>query len=83
MAKRIIDAQGRVLIPAHIRKALNMTDGKFVEVTQNGNGVMITPSEHRCDICGRIIGNHKQYKSKKVCIPCMKALNGGKEHDND
>lgn len=50
---RRLDGQGRVILPAHIRKALNLGQDSTVtiEMTEDGE-IRIKPAEERCCICG-------------------------------
>lgn len=50
---RRLDAQGRVILPSHIRKAMNLTESSVVEITMNeDSSVTIRPAEKRCCVCG-------------------------------
>lgn len=52
-ANRCIDPQGRILIPSHIREALNIKPGKNMDITLTDAGTIeIRPQEERCIICG-------------------------------
>lgn len=79
---RRLDGQGRVILPSHIRKTLNL--GKDSEViigiTRDGT-ITITPAEARCSVCskklngtskirGIAIGNEEKY----VCPSCYENL---------
>lgn len=74
---RKLDGQGRVILPSYIRKALNLTQDSAVtiEMTDMG-GILITPEQKRCCICGeRVVGKtHKTIKSwngdKYICAIC-------------
>ena len=50
---RLLDAQGRVILPSHIRKALNLKTGSPVHVEMADDGtITISPAQARCAICG-------------------------------
>ena len=48
-----MDAQGRVLIPPHIRKELDLNAGQKVTVSLERGVIKIRPAEERCAICGK------------------------------
>lgn len=51
--KRVkVDAQGRVLIPPHIRKELGLNAGQVVEVSLEDGIIQILPTGDRCYVCG-------------------------------
>lgn len=49
---RRIDRQGRVILPSHIRKALNLQTDSAVTVELTDRGILVTPAEKRCCVCG-------------------------------
>lgn len=48
-----MDAQGRVIIPPHIRKELGINAGQKVTVSLNRGVIQIRPAEERCAVCGK------------------------------
>lgn len=78
---RYIDSTGRIILPVHIRKALNLTEGRCVEIEMDGGEIRIKPIEERCCICGGIVKG-KPYtqaitvngEKKYVCAQCFTAL---------
>lgn len=74
---RYLDAQGRVILPSHIRKALNLTAGKVVEVDLDRDGtIRITPTEERCVLCGEPVTDKEHIKvaGKNICASCARAI---------
>ena len=79
---RRLDGQGRVILPAHIRNALNLTADSSVSIEMEDDGsIRIRPSEERCCVCGQgIIGiPHNQKitvrgEVKYVCRDCFVGL---------
>ena len=71
-----MDAQGRVILPPHIRKELNLHAGQTVSVTLEGDTITIRPTEERCGFCGEtatdkyIIGP----KYTRICRNCALAI---------
>ena len=80
--KRYLDAQGRVILPNHIRKALNLKKGSLVTVTLNDDGTInIKPEAKRCHICGANISDEdhslkigSSLDPKFVCNGCVNKI---------
>lgn len=76
--KRRIDDQGRIIIPNHIRKDLNLVPGTLVEVGMDEDKtITVRPTADNCCICGKSLEG-KDYlnvtKTKKMCVDCAKAV---------
>lgn len=71
-----MDAQGRVILPPHIRKELNLNAGQLVTVTLEGGTITIQPAEERCALCGE--ATKEKYligpKEERICANCAKAI---------
>ena len=71
-----MDAQGRVILPPHIRKELNLNAGQTVNVSLENGTIKIRPAEERCVFCGAaaqdkyIIGPTE----KRICRSCALAI---------
>lgn len=48
-----MDAQGRVILPPHIRKELNLHAGQQVIVSLEAGVIQIRPAEDVCALCGK------------------------------
>lgn len=78
---RIIDKSGRVLIPNHIREALDLVPGNHVDIVLEDDGsIRIRVEEARCIICGESV-EHKEHAEldkgsgrKYVCGECLGLL---------
>ncbi len=80
-ATRLVDDQGRVLIPPHIRKSLNLAPGNTVEIDMDPGGtIKIRPVGERCCICGESVdGKHRaEIKAgpvkKHICYNCSQQI---------
>lgn len=75
-----MDAQGRVILPPHIRKDLNLNPGQLVNVSLEGGTIKIQPAEERCVFCGESVANVKHaaitagHSTKRVCRNCARAI---------
>lgn len=76
--KRRIDDQGRIIIPNHIRKELNLASGSLVEVSMDDDKtITVRPTADNCCICGKSLEGKdtiKVTKDKTMCLDCAKAV---------
>lgn len=76
--KRRLDEQGRVIIPNHYRKGLNLGPGSLVEVTMDDdNNIVIKPANENCCICGVSLEGKDTIqitKQKSMCRECAEAV---------
>lgn len=75
-AIRYMDDQGRINIPNHIRRALNLKGGNVVEVALEDDGtIRLNASEERCSLCGQ---NDKHFtkldKNQLICYECAQKV---------
>ena len=86
--QRYLDAQGRIILPNHIRKALNLTAGKVVEIDMDPDGtVRIKPTTERCALCGEglegvphttiTVGTGTKY----ICASCAQQIRETEERN--
>jgi AbrB family looped-hinge helix DNA binding protein len=84
---RRLDGQGRVILPSHIRKALELSKNSAVTIDMTADGrIVITPAEERCCICGEGIEGapHTQTitvrnETRYVCGNCFIGLHAREE----
>ena len=71
-----MDAQGRVILPPHIRKELNLQTGQQVTVSLEGGTIKIQPAEKRCTFCGGSVkeGRHISLGDNHICGSCAQAI---------
>lgn len=71
-----MDAQGRVIIPPHIRKDLNLTAGHPVSMSLERGTIKIRPAEERCVICGstKLDDSIPLHKDMRICKSCGLAI---------
>lgn len=76
---RRLDGQGRVIVPSHIRRALNLSKDSEITISMTSNGgILIRPAEERCSICGEGIEGkpHVTIESKNICWDCSNRIWG-------
>lgn len=84
--QRYLDAQGRIILPNHIRKALNLTAGKVVEIDMDQDGtVRIRATQERCALCGEGLEGvpHTTIEvgtgTKHICAACVQQIRDKEE----
>lgn len=75
-----MDAQGRVILPPHIRKELGLEPSNEVSVTLEGETIMIRMAAETCVLCGTKLGEGYAPiavtvggKTRKMCLSCCTA----------
>lgn len=74
---RILDPQGRINLPSHIREALNLAPGNRVEMRLEDDGtIRLSVKKDRCALCGESVEgkHHTKLGSKFVCYKCAQNL---------
>lgn len=78
---RKLDEKGRVTLPAHIRKALNIGPDSLVEVelADDGATALIRATDESCRVCSKPIGEmpHAEVEAngkQLVCSGCASAI---------
>lgn len=71
-----MDAQGRVILPPHIRKELNLNAGQLVAVSLEGDTITIKLAEERCVFCGEATKDQHTIgpQKKRICRSCAMAI---------
>lgn len=79
-----MDAQGRVILPPHIRKELNLKAGQLVSVTLEGGTITVRPAEMRCAICGHATDDQSLSVSEAthICKSCAQKIVSFIEEEN-
>lgn len=78
---RKIDQAGRLALPVHIRKALNIAPDSLVEVelSDDGEAALIRATKERCSVCGKPVDEKPHAEidangTKLVCYECAQAI---------
>ena len=71
--RRKVDDLGRIVIPAGIRRSLDINEGDALDVAVDGDKVVLAKPVDRCVFCG---GDDDlgAFRSKMVCRPCVAGL---------
>lgn len=72
--RRKVDDLGRVVIPAGIRRTLGIREGDPVEVTVEGERVVLAKPHEACVFCGREEDRLTPFRGRLVCRDCLGSL---------
>jgi AbrB family transcriptional regulator, transcriptional pleiotropic regulator of transition state genes len=72
--RRKIDDLGRVVIPAGMRRTLGLREGDAVEVTVEGERVVLAKPRDACVFCGREEEQLTGFRGRLVCRDCLTSL---------
>jgi transcriptional pleiotropic regulator of transition state genes len=71
--RRKVDDLGRIVIPAGIRRSLDINEGDALEVAVDGDKVVLAKPSDRCVFCAGE-DDLSPFRSRMVCRPCVAAL---------
>ena len=81
---RRIDTAGRVILPVHIRRALNLSEGTLVDVSMTDQGeIRIHPAAAQCCICGADVEDKPHASitiksdTRHICSECAVRISEG------
>ena len=67
---RNIDELGRIVIPKEMRTQMDIACGDPVEISTEGNKIILSKFSPRCLFCGED-ANVSLFKGKKICKSCI------------
>lgn len=70
---RPIDALGRVVIPMEIRENLDIKPRDIVDISVQGNQIILTKHTHTCVFC-ESEDDLVIFEGKKICKSCLAKL---------
>jgi AbrB family transcriptional regulator, transcriptional pleiotropic regulator of transition state genes len=70
---RRIDHLGRIVIPSEYRKVFGIEVGDLLDMTIEGDGVVVRRLERSCVFC-RSLDDLGMFKGKLLCQSCLDAL---------
>ena len=77
---RRIDQLGRIVVPVELRRALGILEGDLLEISREGERIMLEKVEEACTFCGST-ENLRHHRAKLVCPGCVADLaNPWREH---
>jgi transcriptional pleiotropic regulator of transition state genes len=75
---RRIDALGRIVIPAELRRILEIRVGDLLDIRVDDGNVVLAKVEQSCVFC-RAGDDLHPYREKLVCSDCVERLSGSYE----
>lgn len=73
---RRIDALGRIVIPAELRRVLEIGVGDLLDIRVDNGNVVLSKVEQACVFCGSNAAL-RPYRGKLVCGECVERLASG------
>ena len=73
---RRIDALGRIVIPAELRRVLEIGVGDLLDIRVDNGNVVLSKVEQTCVFCGSAAAL-RPYRKKLVCSECVQRLADG------
>lgn len=70
---RKLDVLGRIVIPAEIRKSLDLKEGGVLDISLDDEKIVLTPRRDACVFCGSDT-DLKGYEGRMVCESCITSL---------
>ena len=70
---RKIDELGRIVVPKEMRRVLDIKNLDPVEITLEGDSIIITKYSPSCIYCGKDEGI-VSFKNKSLCYDCLQEL---------
>jgi AbrB family transcriptional regulator, transcriptional pleiotropic regulator of transition state genes len=74
---RKVDQLGRVVLPAELRRQLDIREGDLVEFSVEGRGIVLAKVARRCVFCGGTEpgAELRDFAKQLVCESCVARLN--------
>lgn len=70
---RRVDDLGRIVIPMEMRKELNIGINDPMEISKEGQTIILRRYEHTCTFCGKLKPEHN-FSNKKICKECLEKI---------
>ena len=67
---RHIDELGRIVVPKELRKKLGIGANDPVEISSDGDKIILTKYAPVCHFCGSTENIH-EFKEKNICMKCI------------
>lgn len=70
---RKMDELGRVVIPIELRRILSLANKDDIQISREGDSIVIKKYEPTCVLCGEF-KNNTQFKGKNLCPSCIQYI---------
>jgi transcriptional pleiotropic regulator of transition state genes len=78
---RKVDQLGRVVLPAETRRLFDIREGDLVEISVEGQNIVLSKLEDRCVFCGSATAL-AEFNTKQVCQACLDQLRDGADPES-
>ena len=68
---RSIDSLGRLVLPAELRKELDMEEGEALDISVEGSTILLKKHEPCCFVCKTAGAALKKVREKYICAECI------------
>ncbi len=70
---RRIDELGRIVLPAELRRTLDIGEREELEIFVDGNSIVLRKYRPSCLFCDSV-RNISRFKGKNICARCLRQL---------
>ena len=70
---RRIDHLGRIVIPSEYRRAFGIRDGDLIDMTAEGDAIVLRRLERSCVFCASVL-ELTTFRGQAVCADCRESL---------
>lgn len=70
---RKVDELGRIVLPAELRRTLNIAEKDPLEIYVDGDSVILRKHENRCILC-ESTEQLQDFMGKHICLKCLAQL---------
>lgn len=71
---RPVDRLGRVVIPAEIRRGLDIQEGDRLEISVSGGSIVLGKTAQRCAVCGVAASDMQRIGDCCICRNCANKI---------
>lgn len=70
---RHIDRMGRIVLPAELRRSMDVGDREMLEIFTDGNSIVLKKYRPSCLFCDSV-RDIRCFKGKNICSRCLRQL---------
>jgi transcriptional pleiotropic regulator of transition state genes len=70
---RRVDALGRIVLPAELRRTLGIAEGDQLDIREAEGSIVLSKQDEMCVVCGSTAGL-TPFRDRHLCRDCVKAV---------
>ncbi len=70
---RRVDALGRIVLPAELRRALGIAEGDQLDIREAEGSIVLSKQDEACVVCGSTVGL-VAFRDRHLCRDCVKGV---------